>query len=63
MFIILPSIGIYVTSVTSCSFIAPNSMYTYRVRGNTSAGYSDFSNPENFETDEDGKFLNTCRWI
>ena len=38
---------------------APNSSYSFQVRGNTSAGYSNFSVPQEFETDEDGRFL----WI
>ena len=41
-----------------CFFIpAPNSSYSFQVRGNTSAGYSNFSVPQGFETDEDGRFL------
>ena len=50
---------VHVVSLTLYALVlaAPNSSYTFQVRGNTSAGYGNFSVPEYFETDEDGRFL------
>ena len=48
-------IYIYITCLTWFLFPpAPNSSYSFQVRGNTSAGYGDFSVPKEFSTDEDG---------
>ena len=43
----------------SCCFnpLAPNSSYTFEVRSNTSVGFTNFSTPQGFQTNEDGRYF------